>query len=107
MQLPDAAQKTLQNILVANHRAESYALILGSPQGQHRGTLSRGESADAFRQKYALYQNGLANIVDFTQALYVLNRAEVDSYITSNNVWQALLYKAAATGDFGIFINNF
>jgi len=64
-------------------------------------------ASDAYHQKFALYQNGLANIVDFTQALYVLNRAEVDNYIASNNVWQALLYKAAATGDFGIFINNF
>jgi outer membrane protein TolC len=62
---------------------------------------------DAYNQKYTLYKNGLSNIVDFTQALYVLNRAEVDSYIVSNNVWQALLYKAAASGDFGIFINNF
>lgn len=64
-------------------------------------------ASDAYKQKYALYKNGLSNIVDFTQALFVLNRAEVDKYITSNNVWQALLYKAAATGDFGIFINNF
>ena len=48
-----------------------------------------------------------ANIVDFTQALYTLNRAEVDLDITLNNVWQAILSKAAATGDFGIFINNF
>jgi outer membrane protein TolC len=62
---------------------------------------------DAYNQKFALYKNGLANIVDFTQALYTLNRAEVDEYIASNNVWQALLYKSAATGDFGIFINNF
>ena len=64
-------------------------------------------ASDAYLQKYTLYKNGLANIVDFTQALYVLNRAEVDNYIVRNNVWQALLYKAAATGDFGIFINNF
>ena len=64
-------------------------------------------ASDAYHQKFALYKNGLANIVDFTQALYVLNRAEVDNYIASNNVWQAVLYKAAATGDFGIFINNF
>jgi len=64
-------------------------------------------ASDAYLQKYTLYKNGLANIVDFTQALYVLNRAEVDNYIVKNNVWQALLYKAAATGDFGIFINNF
>jgi outer membrane protein TolC len=64
-------------------------------------------ATDAYNQKYALYKNGLANIVDFTQALYTLNRAETDKDIASNNVWQALLFKAAATGDFGIFINNF
>ncbi len=64
-------------------------------------------ASDAYLQKYTLYKNGLANIVDFTQALYTLNRAEVDKDIASNNVWQALLYKAAATGDFGLFINNF
>ncbi|ASU33566.1 TolC family protein [Mucilaginibacter xinganensis] len=64
-------------------------------------------ASDAYHQKYALYKNGLANIVDFTQALYVLNRAEVDMDIAQNNVWQAILFKAAATGDFGVFINNF
>jgi len=64
-------------------------------------------ATDAYNQKFALYKNGLANIVDFTQALFALNTAEIDKYITSNNVWQALLFKAAATGDFGIFINNF
>jgi outer membrane protein, adhesin transport system len=64
-------------------------------------------ASDAYGQKFALYKNGLSNIVDFTQALYTLNRAEIDRDIASNNVWQALLYKAAATGDFGIFINNF
>jgi len=64
-------------------------------------------ATDAYHQKFTLYKNGLANIVDFTQALFVLNRAEIDQYIASNNVWQALLLKAAATGDFSIFINNF
>jgi outer membrane protein, adhesin transport system len=64
-------------------------------------------ASDAYIQKLTLYKNGLANIVDLTQALYTLNRAEVDKDIVYNNVWQAVLYKAAATGDFGIFINNF
>jgi outer membrane protein TolC len=62
---------------------------------------------NAYIQKYTLYKNGLSNIVDFTQALYTLNRAEVDKYIALNNVWQALLFKSASTGDFGLFINNF
>lgn len=62
---------------------------------------------DAYIQKNALYKNGLSNIVDLTTALFTLNRAETDRDIAYNNVWQALLYKAASTGDFGIFINNF
>ncbi|MFI5162892.1 MAG: TolC family protein [Sphingobacteriales bacterium] len=64
-------------------------------------------ASDAYLQKYTLYKNGLANIVDLTQALYTVNRAEVDKDIAYNNVWQALLYKSASVGDFGIFINNF
>jgi len=64
-------------------------------------------ATDAFNQKTVLYRNGLATIVDVTQALYTLNRAETDRDIAFNNVWQALLYKAAATGDFGIFYNEF
>ncbi len=64
-------------------------------------------ASDAYLQKSVLYKNGLSNIVDVTQALYALNRAETDRDIAYNNVWEALLLKAAATGDFGIFINEF
>lgn len=62
---------------------------------------------DAYIQKVTLYKNGLATITDFQQALYLLYRAETNNYIAYNNVWQALLFKAASTGDFDIFINNF
>ena len=64
-------------------------------------------ASDAYLQKSVLYKNGLTNIVDVTQALYALNRAETDRDISNNNVWQALLLKAAASGDFGLFINEF
>jgi outer membrane protein TolC len=63
-------------------------------------------ASDAYLQKSVLYKNGLTNIVDVTQALYALNRAETDRDIADNNVWQALLLKAAASGDFGLFVNN-
>ncbi|MCC6290149.1 MAG: TolC family protein [Chitinophagaceae bacterium] len=63
-------------------------------------------ASDAYLQKSVLYKNGLTNIVDVTQALYALNRAETDRDIAYNNVWQALLLKAAAAGDFGLFINE-
>lgn len=61
----------------------------------------------AYLQRTTLYNNGLTNLVDVTQALYTLNRAETDRDIIYTNVWQALLMKAAATGDFNLFINEF
>jgi hypothetical protein len=64
-------------------------------------------ASDAYVQKSVLYKNGLANIVDITQALFTLNRAEIDREISFNNVWQALLLKAAATGDFSLFLKEF
>jgi outer membrane protein TolC len=63
-------------------------------------------ASDAYLQKSVLYRNGLTNIVDLTQALYILNRAETDRDISNSNVWQALLLKAAASGDFGLFEND-
>jgi len=62
---------------------------------------------DAYTQKNVMYSNGLTTIVDVTQAMYALTRAETDREIAYTNVWQALLMKAAATGDMGIFINEF
>jgi outer membrane protein TolC len=61
----------------------------------------------AYHQRSVLFKNGLTDIVDVTQALYTLNRAETNRDIAITNVWQALLLKAAATGDFNLFINEF
>lgn len=60
-------------------------------------------ASDAYHQKSVLYRNGLTNMVDVTQANYTLIRAETDRDIASNNVWQALLLRAAALGDFNLF----
>jgi outer membrane protein TolC len=64
-------------------------------------------ASDAYQQKDVLYRNGLSNIVEVTQALYIVNRSETDRDIAYTNVWQALLLKAAASGNFGLFINEF
>jgi outer membrane protein TolC len=64
-------------------------------------------ASDAYNQKKALYENGLTNIVDVTQALYFLNRAEADSNIACNAVWQSLLYKAVSVGDISLFLMQF
>lgn len=64
-------------------------------------------AGDAFLQKSVLYKNGLTNIVDLTQARYALNRAETDRDIAISNIWQGILLKAAASGDFSLFMNAF
>jgi outer membrane protein TolC len=64
-------------------------------------------ASQAYLQKSTLYKNGLTTIVDLTQALYALNRAETDRDIAYTNVWQALLLKSAAMGDYNLFINEF
>jgi outer membrane protein TolC len=63
-------------------------------------------ATDAYNQKTVQYKNGLTSLVDVTQALYALVRSETDRDIAYNNVWQALLLKAAAEGDFSLFYQN-
>lgn len=63
-------------------------------------------ASDAYVQKSVLYKNGLTDIVDVQQALYALNKAETDVSISYINVWQALLLKSAASGDFDLFLNQ-
>ncbi|MFC3559354.1 TolC family protein [Pedobacter jamesrossensis] len=64
-------------------------------------------ASDAYLQKSVLYKNGLTTLVDLTQALFTLNRAETDRDIAYTNVWQALLLKSAALGNYDLFINEF
>jgi outer membrane protein TolC len=64
-------------------------------------------ASDAYVQKATLYKNGLATIVDVTTAAFILNQAETQRDVIDTNVWRALLYKAASTGDFALFINEF
>ncbi|UPK66869.1 TolC family protein [Chitinophaga filiformis] len=45
-------------------------------------------------QKMALYKGGLTNIIEVTNALYLLNRAETDLIQTRNAAWQALFTQA-------------
>lgn len=60
-------------------------------------------ASNAYKQRAVLYKNGLTNLVDVTQTLYALIRAETDRDIAYNNVWQALLLEAASAGDYGLF----
>jgi outer membrane protein TolC len=73
----------------------------------HEAPIQVKAASDAYLQKTTLYKNGLATIVDVTTAALVLNQAETQRDIAFNNVWQALLFKAASSGDFNLFYNEF
>jgi outer membrane protein TolC len=80
--------------------------IDNSLQSVHEVPQQYQAAADAWVQKSVLYKNGLTNVVDLQQALYALNRAETDRSVAFINVWQSLLLKAAASGDFELFIKQ-
>ncbi len=63
-------------------------------------------ASDAYIQKSVLYRNGLTDIVDLQQAIFALNKAETDVSVSYITVWQALLQKAAASGDFNLFLSQ-
>jgi len=68
--------------------------------------LQHQAASDAYLQKSVLYRNGLTNIVDVQLTMLALSRAELDKSVAYINIWQALLLKSAATGDFDLFINQ-
>jgi outer membrane protein TolC len=94
----DQVTTELKNqLLLADERIENSLQIIREVPLQYKA------AADAFLQKSVLYKNGLTDIVDLQQALYTLNRAQTDITVATINVWQALLIKAAASGDFELF----
>ncbi|MEN2398748.1 TolC family protein [Flavobacterium sp. MC2016-06] len=63
-------------------------------------------ASDAYLQQSALYRNGLTSMADVMQAANTLIRAKTDLDVAGNNVWQALLLKAAAIGNYNLFQNE-
>lgn len=87
-------------LILADQRIEN------SIQSWQETPIQYKAAADAYGQKSVLYKNGLTNIIDLQQALYLLSRAETDRSVAFVNVWQSLLQKAAASGDFDLFLKQ-
>jgi outer membrane protein TolC len=87
-------------LILADQRIENML------EGVHEVPAQYQAAHDAYIQKSTLYKNGLTTIVDLQQAMFALNRAETDLGVAYVNVWQALLQKAAASGDFELFIGQ-
>lgn len=60
----------------------------------------------AYQTMLSRYNAGLANYADVVQVQYNLLKAESEDKLTYMAVWKALLYKAAATGNLDLFLNQ-
>jgi outer membrane protein TolC len=96
-----ATQQLAAQLLLSETRMQN------ALENYREAPIEVNSAAEAYAQKADLYANGLTTLVDVTQARYELIRAETNRDITFSNVWQALLLKAAATGDMNIFLQNF
>jgi len=97
------SEKALSQSQLDNQRERADQRI-ANVQNILREVPHQYEAADAaYRQKNALYRNGLSNIVEVQQALYALNRAEADRSVSHIALWSALLQKTAAVGDYHMF----
>jgi outer membrane protein TolC len=103
--ISDAYQNEYNQVTteLKNQLSLSDERIENSLQSVHEVPLQYKAASDAYVQKTVLYKNGLTDIVDLQQALYTLNRAQTDLSVAYVNVWQALLLKAATSGDFELF----
>lgn len=60
----------------------------------------------AAKQKMALYKHGLTSIIEVTNALFVLNRAETDLVQAHDEAWKALFRAAYADNNLGQLISS-
>ena len=63
-------------------------------------------SQDGYNQKTAQYKAGIINLIDLTNASFVLYRAQSDYVQTLNDWLLANLDKAAATNNLDLFIQS-
>ncbi|WP_413666477.1 TolC family protein [Mucilaginibacter sp. Mucisp86] len=96
-----------QETSLTNQLEEGNKQLANALQKYREAPILLKAASDAYEQKKTLYSNGLATIVDVTQTLYDLNRAETNKDIAGNAVWQALLYMAGSSGNLDLFTNQY
>ncbi len=77
-----------------------------SYQSVQKTPLLLNAARQAYAQSMARYESGLENIMLLTQVTDLYIRAETEYLISVNNVWRSLLIKAAAKGDFSVFLEQ-
>ncbi|TGD76966.1 TolC family protein [Hymenobacter wooponensis] len=100
------AEHRQQQLELSNQATLAEQRLQLAAERARQAPLQLAAARQAYRQKLALYNSGLATVVDVTQALYGLQQAEQDQVLTANAAWQAVLLQSAAAGDFSFFFTH-
>ncbi|WP_324677640.1 TolC family protein [Hymenobacter sp. GOD-10R] len=97
------AQQTLQ---LQMERQNAVLQLELARQTTKEAPLQLDAAKRAYVQAKARYDAGLDNLVVLTQAAVVLNRAETDQALAVNNLWRALLLRAATNGSLSVLLDQ-
>lgn len=95
-----------QELNLNSAAAQAQAAITAAESNLREIPIQIRAATDAYNQKIAQYKAGLINLVDLTEATYVLYTAQISYAETLNNWFLANLDRATATGSLNQFIQS-
>lgn len=96
-----------QKLLLQNQLLQADVAIQAVLDRQREIPFQLSAAQNAFAQKSAQYNAGIANIAELTDASYLLYRAESDAVEVQSDLLNTLLQKAAANNTLNTFLSNF
>jgi len=103
VQASDLAQQQ-QQLSLNSSAAQAMGAIRTAEDNLREIPIQLRAATDAYRQKMAQYKAGIINLVDLTNASYVLYTAQISYAETINDWFLANLDRATATGNLDQFI---
>jgi outer membrane protein TolC len=95
-----------QELALNSDAAQAMEVIKEAESNLREIPIQTRAAEEAYNQKIAQYKAGLINLVDLTEAAYVLYAAQISYVETLNNWFLGNLDKATATGDLDEFIQR-
>lgn len=96
-----------QELSLNSSAAQAMEAIREAEKNLREIPIQMHSATDAYNQKVAQYKAGIINLVDLTEASYVLYSAQISYVETLNNWFLANLDKATATGSLDQFLQRF
>ena len=96
-----------QHSLLENQLRQADIAIAAAIARAREIPLQLKAAQDAFAQKSAQYNAGLANITELTEASYLLFKSETDEVEASSDLLNTLLQKSVTNNTLSTFLDNF